>query len=1364
MRGTRLRRLQVSLAVRDSARITQIESLSRRWADLDAVGSAASTGLATKLLGETIACLQDYAPGPTSSSTSFLAAAPSSLSTPPPLLSSRESAQRIWRSLRRQRVPWQDALALLPWQLQAMTPAQRQFLNTHVVRTPARVTSLALAAWDVHDDAALVQRYRSLKRSTYMVEYARLISAALRERPSLPNGLLPVPYGVVEHGYALGRRSPQDAKIALALSKHMTLLGREALTREAEERLVLSHATLEGLAGRWQAALSIVQHNRAVRFSTREGVKNYVQSLLTREGDASLTTASEHGCAPATPGKDRAVSAEFALQVPLRCEGASTNWVKALHAFLLKESPAQTYPDARHLLESLPPEVRESRTYLLLASTVLHCCARRMFAGTLTRRVVNCITNANWVMALALTCAAQYYDVAEPLIPLATKGSKGDAASVLDVPPELREYVATVKRLKNEEGQAAAETSSLTETEAAALTYPEALAHALTASSPPTWRILLLFCPHTVPPTRLRYFLLAACGEDGDTTPVDRTSENRCAEDRIECSTFQTRAVSQLVCAAAEPRNQRYFFKVIPASTRAHHFERSPLEKAITRELGAGEGTGQRTPSAAAAAEADASQLLSNSAAGEATMSTSQAVSIILPRARLQAWGSRRATTPEECTQLLTDVSLYFRATHTVEGATISANERPRLTEEVFLKAMAALSSCGVVQLDSTKRFHWPLAVFKAARLLRVQVDASLMVATASTIPSIVVDRTRLVLPSLLGAHTLLGDWKAGLQLCMRLMRKQQNGEIEVDADTPLVGKPQTYRFTAPPPTLLEAMAQVGYASPAAVAVRHWKTLESLRVSTLASRQSDRSCGLSLLLLELQQFHDERQLCDEIRRLCASQCRGSPQQRLNVLSRRRMLVGSAFCLLESEAALRRVLRAAGKERARSTDVDSHGLQRLLRVVQSMDAAQVLAEEARSGRCAHEHWLCDVMSRADVAVEAADDLARLRPYSATLSALCFFKQAAAAHDAVGCLTGLLRLAERASECPYPDVLLLSLMRLLRLFLSNDALLSASVVTGEFAESRALSPALPRPTALALAYKVFNRMQEMQRLSLPLKRARRVWRRASDVHLPEGHASAGGTDTARRGKYPAAVCAVWALLGVLHSTVSSVLQVPVPACFTSSLLFRVVETDGAADWVTALLFFTNLRHPTMQERALLVRALRHCGSAATPILLSHRRFLRDCPEQAVIWADEASGQLKWLKSLAHLEHAQEVERCTTAFDAEAGNTIDSTASTRVPAPLLLPAVATIIRSWNAAERLRCGELLRRQGFIERGPTKKGAPLDDARVKKMADLRLQQRTEAILQLLKEKPPLAVPFMDAPPKLDSTNAGVTATRPDGD
>ncbi|KAG5468009.1 hypothetical protein LSCM4_01096 [Leishmania orientalis] len=1364
MRDSRLWRLRVSLVVRDGVHATQADTLHRRWADLDAARPATLTGPATELLRETIASLQASTPSLTPSSTSLTESGSSSLPTPPPLLGSRESAQHIWRSLRRQRVAWQEVLALLPWQLLALTPAQRQFLSSHVSRAPWRVVSLALAAWDMHEDAELVRQYRSLKSSSYMVEYARLVSAALRERPSLPNGLLPVPYGVMQHGYALGRRSPQDAKIALALSKHMTLLGREALTREAEERLVLSHAALEGLTGRWQTALGIVRHSRAVRLSAREGAERYVQSLLTQHVRPASTTAtplsqsrcssaSKHGDAPLGTCDERGAPVGFAAKGELHREGASPDWVSALHAFITKEPQTQTYPDARRLLGSLPPEVKKDRVHLLLASAALSCCARRMFAGTLTRRVTSCVNHAEWAMALALTCAAQYYDVAAPLIPFATMACTDGAASVLDIPPELHVYMTTVNRLKREELKAASAplSSPLSVTAAAALTYPEALAHALAATSPTTWRTLLLFCPHTGPPTRLRYFLLAACNASGCATVPERTSENPSPGGRIECCTFQSQAVSRLVCAAADLRDQQYFFRVISASARAHHFECSPLTNTPMR-------ASQREAEAAAVSEdaavlsSSAAQVVRKWAAETPAESTLDAGSMRLASLRLQAWRHRTATTPEECAQLLADVSLYFVATHAVEGVVARANQKPRLKEVLFLKSIAALAASGVVQLPPTERFHWPLAVLKAARLLRVTVDASLVALTARTLPSVFVDRARLVLPSILGAHTLLGDWKAGLQLCMRLLRKEQNGELELNADGPCAGKPDTQRFTAPPPTLLEAMAQVGYACPTAVAVRHWKTLGASSAPTPVSVHSERGCPLPLLLLELQQFRDERQLCEEVRDADEGLRRGSAKQKLQCLSRRRLLLGAAFSLLESEAALRRVLRAVRKEKVHAADVDAHGLQRVLSVLPSKEAAQVLAAEAREGRCAQEHWLCEEMSRTDLATDVVDGLARLRPSSTTLSAILFFKKAAAAHDAVGCLKGLVRLTERANECPYPDVLLLSLLRLLRFFLSHDELISASLAAPELAGGG--SPAtLPHPVALALAYKLFNRMQEIQRLSLPLKSARRVVRRASDANLADAHTVRDTGDVSVRMRL-AAPCAVLAVLGVLHSTASSVLQVPVPATFTSHLLSRVVETSGAADWTTALLFFKNLRHPTMWERALLVRALRHCGGAATPIILSHRRFLRDCPDQIVIWADEASGPSKWLQSMALLERAQKWERRPTASVAgvEEGRS-DPNEPARALGWPLSPTVSTIIHGWSAGERRRCGELLRRHGFITLGPTASGQSLDDARVTEMTNARVQRQTEAILQLLKEKSPIAVSLTNGPPPLPAAD-----------
>ncbi|KAG5494097.1 hypothetical protein JKF63_01932 [Porcisia hertigi] len=1370
MRSTRLWQLRVSLRVLEDGHGTQVENLGRRWAELDAARSGTVTGLATELLKKTISSLQECAPALTSSGVPSPKPAAPSLADFPPFLSSKESAQRIWRSLRRQRVQWQDALALLPWQLLTLTPAQQQFLRSRVARSPERVIRLVLAAWDLHEDAALVQQYRSLRRAAYMVEYARLVSAALRERPALPNGLLPVPYSVMQHGYALGRRSPQDAKIALELSKHMTLLGREALPRRAEESLVLSHVTLEGLVGEWQAALSIVLHSRAVRPSAREGMERYVRSLTMRQitppivspvqlEQSHRSSASLHGNAEAGFRNDSISTARLGSQNSRHPEDTSIDWVKGLRAFITKEPHAQTYPDARKVLDSLPPEVKEDRMYLLLASTVLQCCVRRMFAGTLTRRVVSCINKADWVMALALTCAAQYYDVAAPLIPCAAKTSSDAPPRALDLPSDLRAYVTAAQRLKQERLPIGAAPSSLSATSATALAYPEALAHALAATSPATWRTLLLSCPHTTLPTRLRYFLLAACDEAGDSTVLERPSEGLHTRSEIECCTFQSRTASRLVCAAAERRNQQYFFKVIPASVRAHHFERSPLTNAPTLNF---RSDSQRLDVSAAAAADDTQSVahdFSHTANSRPTGSILGGGSRTLLSARLQSWRHQVATTPEECARLLSDVSLYLRETHTIEGVAVPANQKPRLTEEFFLKCIAALTASGVVQLSSSERFHWPLAVFKAARLLRVSIDASLVALTTRTIPSMFVDQTSLALPPILNAYTLVGDWKAGLQLCTRLLRKHRSGELRIDSDTPRVGTPQTHKFTAPPPTLLEAMAQVGYASPAAAAVRHWNALESVILSTDASPQSERSCSLALLLLELHQFHDDRQLCDEVRHACKRESLGGAQQKLSCTSRSRMLLGAAFCLLSSEAALRRVLRAAGKEKARAPDVDAHGLQRLLRVLGAPDAALILAAEAREGRCAQEHWLCKEMSRSDTTADVIGDLARLRPFSATLSALRFYKLAAAAHDLVGCLKALVRLVERASDCAYPDVLLLALLRLLRSILSHGGLLSESVVRRALGESEA--PAvLPHPVALTLAYMLFNRMQEMERLSLPLKDARRALRRAFEADLSEGATVAGSSGADRTGKPPAPPCAVWTVLGLLHSTTSSVLQVPVPASFTSDLLSRVMETSGSADWVAALLFFRNLRHPTMQERMLLVCALRHCGVAATSILLSQHRFLRDCPEQVVIWANEAGGHSKWVQSLALLESVQESVRSETAAEAKQDST-KSSDSVNTPEALLSPVVVTIIHGWNADERLRCGELLRRQGFIVMRSTTNGKSLHDARVSDMANARVQQQTEAILQLLKENPASAVSSINgSPPALDTAHAGLMAAR----
>ncbi|KAK7195910.1 hypothetical protein NESM_000523700 [Novymonas esmeraldas] len=1280
MRGVALGSTRLSRAVADDVSSLLTPELRRRWAELVAAPPATATAAASALLRDTIAALrapsEDVAPSLTTSGDVAAEASPSP--SPSPLLSllgSRKSSQGVWHVLRRQRVAWQEALELLPLQLRGMNAVQRQYLSSRVSRTPSRVFGLAVAAWDVHDDAALVQQYRALKRTSYVVEYARLLSGALRERPALPGGLLPVPYSVMLHGYELGRCSPRDAAMALEVSKHVTLMGRHALTRGAEERLVLAHATLEGLRGDWAAALDVVRRSRAVRLSACRGVQRHLRTASSQQ-----------------PTSHPVVSAPTTVSTAATTTPAASHagWAAAIAAFLAREPVAQTYPDARRLLADLPPAVREGRGYVLLASAVLQRSARRMFAGTLTRRLHGFVSQADWTSALSLACAADCYDLAAPLLQFATQGSGGGSgvASAMDVPPELRTFNSTVAALLR--GGAASTSTALSAATAAGLTPAEALAHAITSTSSATWRTLLLSCPHAASPARLRYLLLAACRQTGSATALEGDGDSPLAGDRVECCTFASRALSRLVCAAAERRNQQYFFRVLPAAARAHHFALSPL-------------TGTPIIEQRHSGEDMTSAGVTVTAPGPGGMDAAA-------RVRLRAWQHQTATSPEECAQLMADLCAYLAATHTVESGGLAPQSGPRLTENTFLSAVAALAAGGVVQLPATARFHWPLAVFKAARLLRVSIDATLVASAVRVIPSTAADRAGVALPLVFGAYTLLGDWQAGLQLCARLLRKRESGVVELEPGVRRGGgggrdRPQTHKFTASAPTLLEAMAQVSYAMPPAEAVRHLHTLDALDTPASAVHDSRDTTSLALLILELLQRRDERELCEEVRRVSElERGRRGAQVRLGAVSRRRMLLGAAFSLLDGEAALRRVLHAAGLRVARSADLDAHGMQRLLRVLPSADAARVLTAEAEEGRCAQQHWLCSVMSRVDLSSDAVIGLARLRPSSPMLSAVRFFVVAAAAHDLVGCLRGLVRFADLVVECPCQEPVLLALLRLLRRFLSDEVLLTASVVTGEG------GAAGPHPAGLALVFRLFNRLQEVPPLSVPLKAARRLLRGVSV------------------GPDPTPV-AVWTVAATLHFAASNALQVPVPAAFTSQLLSRVAAMDLPANWRAVLLLFHHLRRPTMQERVLLVRALRHCGGAATQILLRHSRFLRGCPEQVVVWADEASGSSKWQRSVALLEHA--------ALDRDARDSPgDGACTTSSP---LSPIVLSIVRGWNVDERRRCGELLRRQGFIAAERAAEGTVLDSARVHHVTDERVRAQTEAILHLLQQLPAAA-------------------------
>lgn len=1308
MRGSRRLLLQRSRAVLDGPPTSRLRDLEHRWAEVAAAKPATATAQAAQLLTETVSALEKapvaaLATPPGNSPKTEAAASPS----PAPalsLLSSREGTELVWGALRRQRVRWQDALRLLPFQVATLTPVQGHYLKTHAAKAPWKASAYAVAAWDTHDDAALVRQYHAMKKATNVVAFARLVSAALRERPSLPGGLLPMPYGVLLHGYALGRDTVPAAQVALAMSKHVTLLGRAALSREAAERLVLSHAALQGRVGQWQAALEAVRGSREVRLSSRERLERYVSALDAGVAEVSAATPP---LVTSASVPDMRHSSEHLRVAPGQ---VGDEWPPEVRTFLAQSLQAQTYREAHLVLQRVPRcTTAVDEGFLAMAAAMLQCCARRMYAGTLTRRLTAFAGRGDWAMGIALACAAQCYDVAAPLL--------HRAAFTGELPPDLRQYLATVAALERQAAQQQTHHVSpsppLSESEAAALSYPAALAHALTTTSSAARRTLLRFSPHAAAPGRLRFFLLAAS---------DAAAEVEGGADiHVECCTFHSRPVSRLVCAAADRRNQQYFFRVIPASTRAHHFERSPLTN-VPMEPSAGHTNDAAVSEGEGELEAAAPSPPLSAAAAAA-------------RTRVQDWmQGAPVATPQDCTRLLTDLAAHLRATHTLEVDVLATrSRRPRLTEIVFLRCVAAISAAGIVQLPPTERFHWPLAVFRTAALLRVPLDASRVSAAARALPSVHVDRARLALPVILGAHTLLGDWQAGLRLCTRLLRKEGEGGLALH---PGARQSHAHKFTAPPPSLLDAMAQVGYAVPmAAAALRHWGSLSAASRGGTAP-----TCALPVLLRELRQQRDARQLCAELRDARARDRHGGARDPVEGLFRRRMLVGAAFSLLDSEPTLRRVLQAAGAERAHAADLDAHGLQRLLRVLPHDDVARVLAAEAVEGRCAHEHWICDELGRPGVAVATVTRLVRLQPYSPTLSALRGYHEAAAQQEALACLRALVRLAEGLAECPYQEILLLSIIRLLRAFLADDALLSACATPSllpSTAADVAASGSAPRPqSALSLAFRLFNRMQEVPRLSVPLRHARQVARRAVSPPPLQEDASEAPTTAAPR----AGPCAVWAVLAALHAASSRAVQLPVPAAFTSHLLSRIVGTCDAVDWPAALLVFRQLRRPTLQERASLVRALRRSGAAAVPALLSQRLFVRGVPEQVVVWADPAGGESRWLLSLSLLERAQvAVETPQSGAVADATATparLDDTAT------LLAPEVVAIVRRWNGVEALRCAKLMRRLGLLVMPHDVGGDDtLAGARVAEMSEARARAQTAALLQLLKARVDKASP-----------------------
>jgi hypothetical protein len=807
----------------------------------------------------------------------------------------------------------------------------------------------------------------------------------------------------------------------------------------------------------------------------------------------------------------------------------------------------------------------------------------------------------------------------------------------------------------------------------------------------------------------------------------------------IDCCTFQSSALSRLVCGAASEKRRRYFCKVIPASMRVHHFCVSSPSEIPTRTQA------EKLPGGVVAAAGEVSGL-----------PATKADVVASAHGQLQRWRQQVASTPAACAVLLSDLSTFLRATHAVEGVPVAggSHAKPRLTEEVFLRCVAILTAWGTVQLPATERFHWPLQVLKAACLLRVVLDATLVSSATRSVPSLFADHATLALPAMLTAHTLLGNWQAGLQMCVRLERKEKQGAIHFTTSRK-VKKPQTDRYRAPPPSLEEAMAQVGYGAPQQLAIKHWAALDAL---SSVSATTDGSASFPLMLVELKQFHDTRQLREEVRR---NSTPSAPHMRMNArlerLSRRRMLLGAAFALLNDAVMLQYVVHASGQRRVRAEDLDVHGLQRLLSVLPAATASRVLAMEAAAGRCAQEHWLLSCISHPElVSAKEASRLARLRPTSAALSAACCFRAAAEETKPVRCLQSLRRLSEIAVDSPARRALLLCIARLLRAFLSNDDLLQACVQASarrEFSETKPNGTTATSHAAAAIAkaalqqsQMLFNRLQEVEQLSGALKHARRVVR--STIHVPGDEATLPSTATHPPSSTP---CAAWVLLSSLQVTTSRALHLPIPAAFTSRLFMCAADT---ADWRAALFLFNELRCPTDAERVALVRALRLCGATATPVLLSHRRFMRHLPEQLMLWADEAAGPLKWERSIALLTstqprsvevqepqpHASDTtgpqgtpptaEEETRAEGRQGGTTSETTSAAM---NLLSTVVQTAVVNWNADECFRAAQLLHRQGFI-RLSAKAGRSLTDVRVVEN-DVHARRQVEEIIKLLQRR-----------------------------
>eukprot|EP00796_Vickermania_ingenoplastis_P004384 gene4384-3188_t len=490
-----------------------------------------------------------------------------------PFLRNRRVSHNVWSALERHRVDWEYGLRLLPYQLAAVDPQQRQRIQEVCTRDPARVYTAVLSQGrGGGDEGSLCS---AVRKSTTLVECVKVLRAALQARPEL-GGVLPVPHDVLDHLYQLALqpspRQAENALLALQESRHLALEHANKTTAAKRERLEVRLALLCGRAGRWEESVALLKAAPGVRQATRDAFASFVKDRAVAEAvlqlPADKLAAADRGLVREALRRGADWTTAMAALARVSAAAVTDTW-QYTTAFLSRaDLPVKDHFETFLSLYTALPERQQTHALLnalaarmdpagprtaLSLSAAMASPARRMQPAAFTRRLHQLTRAGEWTRALALACGALAFDLAAPIAPLLP-------SSCLR-PSELYAYEAA-RNAVNDPGNS----GPLPQPSEGRSAVPTLLAYAIYAS-PAAVQACVAMAPEAAAAAcsaspRLRA-LLEALSPD-DASPADG-----------ECFTYATYAATQLVARRATPQRHASFLAAIPPALRAFHAAQS---------------------------------------------------------------------------------------------------------------------------------------------------------------------------------------------------------------------------------------------------------------------------------------------------------------------------------------------------------------------------------------------------------------------------------------------------------------------------------------------------------------------------------------------------------------------------------------------------------------------------------------------------------------------------------------------------------------------------------------------------------------------------------------------------------------------